>query len=122
MLYSMLKEILGSIVTLFSPLSTNSLSELLYILKQKLYQALNDFYAILDIPGDLSRLIHLYYPLFRDFLLNKERCKDLNFWADKKQAHYTLATNYIRLMSLRLKQNICSISAPGALISDADSS
>ena len=122
MLYSMLKRILGSIVTLFSPLSTDSLSKLLHIPKQKLCRALNDLYAILDIPKNLSRPIRLHHPSFRDFLLDKERCRDLNFWADKKQVHHTLAANCIRLMSLCLKQNIYSINDPGALVSDVDSS
>jgi len=51
-LYSMLRHILGCIVILFSPLSADSLSTLLYATKEDVDQTLEDLYAILDIPED----------------------------------------------------------------------
>ena len=120
-LYGMLRDVLGTIVVLFSPLSTNSLCGLLGIAKQDLGQVLMDSHAILDIPKDQRRPIHLHHPSFRDFLLNKDRCKDPNFWVNEKQAHQTLADSCIRLMSTSLKQDICGLDAPGRLVSDVES-
>jgi hypothetical protein len=75
---------LGSIVVLLSPFSAHSLSRLLQIPKEDINETLEDLHAILDIPKDQIRLLRLHHPSFRDFLLEKERCGDLNFWADGK--------------------------------------
>ncbi|KAH8594887.1 putative WD-repeat protein [Bisporella sp. PMI_857] len=120
--YSMLKQVLGTIVLLYSPLSTKSLSELLSFPIGAIEGGLADLHAILNIPKDTSRALRLHHPSFRDFLLNKDRCSDPNFWIDKKQAHQALADRCVRLMSTSLKQDICGLNTPGVLVSDVESS
>ena len=120
--YYMLRNILGSIVTLSSPLSAFSLSRLLHVTKEEIDQTLEDLHSVLDVPDDQTRPLRLHHPSFRDFLLSTDRCKDLNFWVDEKQAYLTLASSCIRLMSTSLKQDICGFDAPGALATDVDSS
>jgi hypothetical protein len=121
-LYSMLRQFLGSIVALFSPLSVESLSRLLDTRKQQVDRTLKRLHAILDIPKDRNRPLRLHHPSFRDFLLNQRRCKDLNFWVDEKQAHQTLADSSIRLMSTSLKQDICRQVSPSALVTNLERS
>ena len=121
-LYDMLRQILGSIVVLFSPLSISSLSELLCVMKEDIDQTLEDLHSILDVPKDQIRPLRLHHPSFRDFLLNNDRCKDPHFWVDERQAHQTLADSCIRLMSSSLKQDICGLDAPGVLVTDVASS
>jgi len=75
----MLKDILRSVVALFSPLSVDSLSRLLITLKQRLDRMLKDLHAILDILNDHTRPLRLHHPSFCDFLLDKNRCGDSNF-------------------------------------------
>ena len=120
--YSVLKLVLGTTVLLYSPLSIDSLPGLLYLLKETTEGGLADLDTILDIPKDIRRPLRLHYPSFRDFLLNKDRCNDLNFWIDEKQAYRTSVNNCIRLMSASLKQDICEQGAPGALVADIKSS
>jgi hypothetical protein len=140
-LYKMLRDILGSIVTLFSPLSTDSLSRLRGIPIDDIDEMLEDLHAILDIPkqhipkGDIdqaledphaildiqkqqSRLIRLHHPSFRDFLLDKDKCSD--FWVDEKQMHNTLADNCIQVMSNKLKRDICGLHAPSTLAKEVE--
>jgi hypothetical protein len=121
-LYSMLRELLGSIVVLFSPLSVISLSMLLHTTKQQVDRALKNIHAILEIPKDQTRLLRLHHPSFRDFLLDCNRCRDPNFHVDEKEAHKTLAARCIQIMSESLKQDICELDAPGALVADIKSS
>ena len=121
-LYGMLRHLLGSIVALFSPLSASSLSRLLNITKQKTEQTLKDLHAILDIPKDESHPLRLHHPSFRDFLLDKGRCGDSNFWVDEKQAHQTMADSCIGRMSTSLKQDICDLNIPGILVTDVENS
>ena len=121
-LCSILRDILGSIVVLFSPLSADSLSRLPHLTQRKVDQALKDLHAILDIPKDQTRPLRLHHPSFRDFLLDKGRCGHPKFWVDEKQAHRTLADSCIQLMSASLKQDICSLGAPSVLVTDIESS
>jgi hypothetical protein len=106
----MLIYTLGSIIALLLPLSTLSLSKMLYFQKEDINQALENLHAILDIPKDPTHLFRLHHPSFRDFLLNKDLCGD--FWVDEKQAYHTLAAGCIQLMSRALKKDICELHAP----------
>jgi hypothetical protein len=80
----MLRDILGSVVALFSPLSVDSLSRLLVTPKQRVDRILKDLHAILDILTDHTRPLRLYHLSFRDFLLDKNRCGDSDFWVEEK--------------------------------------
>jgi hypothetical protein len=119
---SMLRDILGSVVALFSPLSVSSLSRLLVTSKQRVGRMLKDLHAILDIPNNHTCPLYLHHPSFRDFLLNKNRCGDLDFWVDEKQAHQTLANRCIQLMSTSLTEDICGVTLPGILVTDVEHS
>lgn len=119
--YEMLRKVLGSIVILFAPLSTQSLTRLLDIPKIKVDQTLEDLHAILDIPKLQNRLIRLHHPSFPDFLLDKDRCGN-HFWVNGKQAHEALAMSCIQLMSTSPKQDICGLDAPGVPVTDVANS
>jgi hypothetical protein len=98
------------------------LSRLLAIPKQRVERILKDLHAILDIPKDLTRPLRLHHPSFRDFLFDEKKCGDPNFWVDEKQAHQMLAVRCIQLMSTSLKEDICGVGRPGALVTDIESS
>jgi hypothetical protein len=116
----LLGTIMVTIAVLSSPLSTQSLGKVLGTTQDQIDQILNDLHAILDIPKDRTHPLRLHHPSFRDFLLDRERCKNLRFGIDEKQAHQALVTKCIRLMSC-LKQDICGQEAPGALVADVES-
>jgi hypothetical protein len=113
--HSIMRQILGSIVALSSPLSVSSLSMLIQIPEQRVIRMLKGLHAILDIPKDRGQALRLHHPSFRDFLFSNDRCSDENFWVDEKQAHATLAGNCIQLMSSTLQQDICDMRARGTL-------
>lgn len=116
----MLRDILGSIVALFSPLSVDSLSRLLATSEQKVDRILKDLHAILNIPNIHTHPLYLHHPSFRDFLLNKNRYRESNFWVDDKQAHQTLANRCIQLMSTSLTRDMCGVTLPGTLVTDIE--
>jgi len=120
--YYMLRQILGSIVILFSPLSTQSLHKLLNLAKEDVVQTLEDLHSVVDIPREHIHPLRLHHPSFRDFLLNNDRCQNLDLWVDEKQAHQNLADSCIWLMSTLLKQDICGVSTPGMLAADMERS
>lgn len=112
----MLKSLLGSIVTLLSPLSTQSLSKLLNASQNEVDLTLDDLHAIFSIPKDPNLPLRLHHPSFRDFLFTKTRCEE--FWVDEKQAHQILADKCMQLMSTSLKQDVCGVNAPNMLVAD----
>jgi hypothetical protein len=120
-LCNMLKKFLGSIVTLFSPLSTQALGRLLDTSAQEVDQILDDLHAILDSPKDRTCPLRLHHPSLRDFLLNEERCSDSNFQVDEKQAHQVLADHCIQLMSISLQRDVCMQRAPGRTVAEVES-
>ncbi|GKT47880.1 vegetative incompatibility protein HET-E-1 [Colletotrichum spaethianum] len=115
-----LREVLGSIVVLFSPLSIDSLSHLLPMSSSDIKDTLADCHAILNIPTQTNRPIRPHHPTFRDFLLNKDRCYDAAFWVDDKAAHKSMANNCIQLMMKTLRIDICDVRLPGTLAKKID--
>ncbi|OAG20525.1 hypothetical protein CC77DRAFT_1020215 [Alternaria alternata] len=113
-----IQYVLGSIVALFSPLSAQSLGQLLD-LDEGVVPMLEDLDDILDIPDDQSKPIRLYHPSLRDFVFDQNRCGD-RFYVNEKTAHKKLAGYCIELMSAptSLRQNICSLSEPSTLSSE----
>jgi hypothetical protein len=120
--YNIMRQILGSIVALSSPLSVASLGILIQIPEQRVNRMLKELHAILDVPKYHSQPLRLHHPSFRDFLFSKDRCEDKNFRIDERQAHAALASNCIQLMSSTLKQDICGMQAPGTLAAGMEKS
>jgi hypothetical protein len=117
-----LKLIVGSFALLTKPLPAATLANLLQIRPETVNLRVRHLHSVLNIPQSQDHPIRLLHPSFRDFLVDKDRCSDPNFWVDEKQAHRTLAESCIRLMSASLKQDICGQGAPGALVADIESS
>lgn len=109
------KQVIGSLVVLSEPLSAAALARLLDLPIEWINRRLQSMHSVLNIPKDQSALIRLHHPSFRDFLLDKARCSNLEFWVDKTQMHRGLADKSIRLMSKSLRQDICVQKAPGML-------
>ena len=115
---NLLRDALGVIVLLFSPLAVHSLAAFLHTPKQKVDAILRHLHSILDIPKDSRRPVRLLHPSLRDFLLDPQRCRDLHFWVDEKKAQGAVANHCIQLMSEKLKRDICGLNAPGAQITE----
>lgn len=115
-----IRYILGSIVALFSPLSAQSLDQLLDV-AEGVRPTLEDLHAILDIPNNQSRPLRLHHPSFRDFLLDQKRCGD-RFFVDESSTHEKLARRCLKLMSASsgLRQDMCNLLYPGVLRTEID--
>ncbi|KAE8354420.1 hypothetical protein BDV28DRAFT_147151 [Aspergillus coremiiformis] len=108
-LYTCFRRVIGSIVVLLTPLSLQSISNLLGSHETDISQMLEDLHSILEIPEDSSAPLRLHHPTFRDFLLDRKRCQDSNFHVEKNAAHKTLHEFCIQLMTRYLKQDICHL-------------
>lgn len=116
------RRILASLVISFAPHSIASLGRLLDLPERKVQHIIGKLHAILDVSKHVTPVIRLHHPSFRDFLVNKRRCSDENFWVDEVPAHRILATQCIQLMSKTLRRDACQMQAPGTLIIDVETS
>ncbi|KAJ5020844.1 hypothetical protein J3E73DRAFT_435232 [Bipolaris maydis] len=96
-------QILGAIVLLYSPLSATSLARLLHRSTEEVRQTLHELHSILDVPQHSTYHVRLHHPSFRDFLLNKNRCRDDNLWL--AQAGYLWIGDFgVRAAKMERKQ------------------
>jgi len=113
---AILREALGAIITLYSPLPAPSLAQLLHRPEQNICGVLGSLHSILDVSPNSNQPVRLHHPSLRDFLLSSQRCQDVRFWVDEKKAHEALANHCIRLMSEKLQKDICGLGDPGAKV------
>ncbi len=119
--FELFKKIIGAIVILFNPLFAAALSELLNKPILEVSQILRNLHSVLEVPENSVSPIRLLHPSFRDFLLTKERCQDPQLWVDEKQMHLEMAENCLRLISNKLKRDICGLHNPSAFMADVGS-
>ena len=120
-LAKMFRQVIGSLSILLEPLSATALAKLLNIRLESINSTLRHLHSVLNIPKDQGAPIRLLHPSFRDFVLDKQRCRDQALWVDKRQQHKALAQCCVRLMSSKLGRDICGVRAPGSLAQGVDS-
>ncbi|KAF2624121.1 platelet-activating factor acetylhydrolase IB subunit alpha [Macroventuria anomochaeta] len=117
---TLIRETLGAIVLLQSPLSASSLARLRRVPTEDVHRTLYELHSIVDVPQDPNRPVRLHHPSFRDFLLNRKRCGDDSFWVEERSTHEKLASRCLELMLAPggLRQDMCGLSKPGILSSE----
>ncbi|KAL9045426.1 MAG: hypothetical protein Q9214_001526 [Letrouitia sp. 1 TL-2023] len=112
------RYVVGSIVVLSDILSVSTLSNLLGLSRRQVEAAISPLHSLLNVPNDPHSPVRLLHPSFRDFLLDKDRCKDDRFLVDRGDANKSLASACLQLLVKTLKEDICDLKAPGATVSD----
>jgi hypothetical protein len=101
-----------SIVVLFSPLFAHSPPKLLHKWRVDIDRTLGDLHSILEVAGNKAKPLCLHHPLFRDFLLDKDKCQEPELWVDEQQAYQMLVDSCLQLLLIYLKKDICEVNAP----------
>ncbi|KAJ4041197.1 hypothetical protein NW753_010605 [Fusarium oxysporum] len=107
------RVIVGSIVTLASPLSVTALSRLIDIFPEVVDERLDALHSVLSIPLDRTLPVRLLHLSFRDYLIDPGNRETVDFWLDEKLAHRNLAKHCLRVMRGGLHENMCGLSFPG---------
>ncbi|KAF3927234.1 hypothetical protein ABW20_dc0106818 [Dactylellina cionopaga] len=114
------QKIISTIVMLESPLSRQSLSELIGIDEETIHYRLRPFHSILVVPVDPDLSIKTFHLSFRDFLLDPRQKSKNPFSVDEREVHRAIAKECIALLSRKLMMNICGLRSPGAPTSEID--
>ncbi|KAH0553157.1 hypothetical protein GP486_006658 [Trichoglossum hirsutum] len=113
------RQIVGPIVILFDALASAPLANLINVPLRVIRTVLDNLRSVLDVSESQDRPIRLIHPSFRDFLLDRQRCSDTQFWIEDKKTNNDIFVNCLELMSNCLKRDICNLQLPGALASEA---
>lgn len=108
--------VVGSIITLATPLSQRTLAFLLGVGIGAVDARLRVLHSVLDVPEDLDLAVRLLYLSFRDFLVTEKT----QFLVNEELTHDNLARNCLRVMNENLKENICHLPFPGTYRSELD--
>ena len=108
-LYSRFKAVLGAVLLVFNPLSVRALSDLLRI--PNISTTLRSLHSLLLVPDPekIEDPVHAFHKSFPDFLTDHDRCKGKWFFVDPKVHHAEILLLCLKLMSERLKKNICNL-------------
>ena len=107
-----LKMVVGSIVTLLEMLSITALSDLLSMKVDSVQRTLGSLGSVLNIPSDTEEPIRLLHPSFRDFLLDKARCRHERFHIQSEIAHADLAFRCLDILCKGLRRDVCDLESP----------
>ncbi|KAJ5671052.1 hypothetical protein N7507_000179 [Penicillium longicatenatum] len=106
------QEIVGTIVTLESPLSITSLSKLIGVSVERINLRLTTLHSVIRIPKDKNIPIRPFHLSLRDFLLDPEAREKTPLWVNEKEIHQRLAKQCLDICE-SLRRNICGLSSEG---------
>ncbi|KAH9834714.1 vegetative incompatibility protein HET-E-1, partial [Teratosphaeria destructans] len=109
------REIVGSIVTLFDPLSVDDLSILLAMPGKEVRLRLGQLHSVLSVPSSGRGPVRLLHLSFRDFLVDREQIGESVFRIDSAEAHWQLVERCLSLLDKPevLKRDLCNVQALG---------
>ncbi|KAE8132424.1 hypothetical protein BDV38DRAFT_287740, partial [Aspergillus pseudotamarii] len=111
------QDIVGVIILLATPLSVNTLSQLINLPSVDVNNRLDGFHSVLSVPENINAPVRILHLSFRDFLINTKS----TFYVDKQETHRKIASHCLRVMETRLKHNICGLASYGTEHKDIDS-
>ncbi|KLJ07900.1 hypothetical protein EMPG_16628 [Blastomyces silverae] len=117
------EEVVGSIIILTEPLSTNSLENLLGLEKPEVDRRLKMLHSVLNVPSNQDSPVRLLHLSFRDFLIDPNKRGKSPFFLDEMNQHKRVASRCLDLLSRPgvLRTDICDMKAPGTFRMDIDS-
>jgi hypothetical protein len=107
---SLFRKVVGAIVTMKNPLTAPALGQLLGLGpggENAVHQVVRKLHSVLVI--DSSKPLQINHPSFADFLTNRQRCTDAQFFVDPTLQHRLLACRCLALMGDLLSTNICGV-------------
>lgn len=99
------QKIVGAIILLAIPLSTNALSLFLGIEVNQISNLLDSFRSVLSVPSDRDLPVRILHLSFRDFLVQSES----EFLVNEPNRHKEIALLCLQKMRSYLRKNICDL-------------
>jgi len=110
------RNVVGTVLLTFNPLSIKSLSELLEHSTQQIHSTIRSLHSLLLVPESMEDPIHVFHKSFPDFLVDPDRCEDKRFFVEPIDHHAEILLACLKLMGNRLKKNICNLDDHAILV------
>ena len=107
--YLRFQIVVGTVLTIFNPLSIKGLSDLLGYGTQYIRSTIRSLHSLLIVPEGIEDPICVFHKSFPDFLMDPHRCQDGRFLVEPTARHPEILLACLRLMGERLKRNICNL-------------
>lgn len=114
------KQIVGSIIILFEPLSMAALSNLTFVPKHQVHETLQGLHSVLSVPEDGNSAVQLLHLSFRDFLLDRKRCLDSRLKIREPGQHGVVLMNCLKVLSDTLHRDIFHLNQPEIAASEIE--
>ena len=106
--FTNLRRVLGTVVVAFNPLSRDQISKILGIDQSFITRTLRHLHSVLLVPNEGSKEIRVFHKSFPDFLQDRDRCSDPNFFIDSPAHHGGIALDCLELLK-KLRPNPCDL-------------
>jgi hypothetical protein len=106
--FANLRRVLGAVILAFNPLSRAQISGILNVNPSFITTTLRHLHSALLIPDEDSKEIRVFHKSFPDFLQDRGRCSDPNFFIAPPVHHADMAFGCLELLG-RLKPNPCDL-------------
>ena len=101
------RSVIGALLLTFKPLPMEALSHLLGV--SSIRTTLSSLHSILLVPSNDADIILVSQKSFSEFLTDKGRCKNKEFFINPSVHHREILLLCLGLMKKRLKGNICKL-------------
>ena len=115
-----MKKVLRAVISIRSPLSINSLSNLLKIKAENVSEALSSFHSVVYIPENMGLPISTFHDSFNDFITTEKRSGE--HFLEPSISHHMLGLHCIGLLQSSLMENICQFEEFSVLNEDVSPS
>ena len=102
-----IQKVLRAVVSVYSPLSINGLSNLLKIKAENISEALSSLHSVVYIPENTSSPISTFHASFTDFVTTKNRSGE--HFLEPSESHHMLGLRCLGLLQSSLVENICQL-------------
>lgn len=111
------REVVGVITTLEDPLPISALAEISGLHIVAIRNGLRRLHSVIRVPADDGTPVRLYHPSFRDFIQDRRRCVDQDFYIDPTDFHAMLSSSCLNIMrgqiGIGLTRDILNLVKPG---------
>ena len=107
--YSCFRQVVGTILLIFNPLSIKGLAGLLGCSTSYICSTIRSLHSLLLVPVKMEDPILTLHKSFPDFLMDPGRCKDKQFLVEPTSHHAEILLSCLKLMRERLEKNICNL-------------
>ncbi|PYI36163.1 hypothetical protein BP00DRAFT_474846 [Aspergillus indologenus CBS 114.80] len=111
------KQVVGCIIVLWQPMSLVDLGDLIPCQMEDMSWILGQLRSVIEVPQNAHEPVQLVHLSFRDFLLDRARCKNRLFSLHEISLNHVVFEHCLDLMSRYLRRDICCLREPGIELS-----